>query len=77
MHKLRAKGKNKMKVQIFFKIQSSLIVPELVGKQIDYIKQNYIRVATKDIICEYTRRIGIILGVNIQYGSRKWYKQNL
>ena len=66
-----------MKVQIFFKIQISLTVPELVVKQINYIKQNHIRVVRKDIICEHTRRIGIILGVNIQYGSRKWHQQNL
>jgi len=52
-------------MQVFFQIQSSYTVLELVANQKEYIKENNIGVTTKLTKYEYTRRIGLILGVNI------------
>ena len=54
-----------------------LSVPDLVKTQIDFIKKYSICINIKITDKEYTKRIGLLLGVNLQYGSTRWHHRNL
>ena len=64
-----------MKVQIFFTVQTKLSVPLLVKQQLAYIKKYNIDINTKEIDFEYTRQIGIIISVNLQFAFTAWHKR--
>ena len=52
-------------------------IPILVKDQLEYIQKYKIGISTKETDYEHTKRIGILLGVNIQYASTSWHKCNI
>ena len=77
LYELRAFGKWNCKVQIYFKVQSKLSIPELVKDQHQKIKTYGYSFSTKETREEYTTRISILLGVNLQFVSKLWHHKNI
>ena len=73
----RAFGKRNCKVQIYFKVQSKLSIPELVKDQQEIIRKYEFSLSTKETREEHTTRISILLGVNLQFASKLWYCKNI
>ena len=65
MHTPRIIGKKKIKVEIFFEVQSESTILELVKAEIGYIQKYNIGINTKITKQEYTKPIGIFLRVNL------------
>jgi len=59
------------KAQAFLKIQTKYSILELVKDQAEYMKKTKLALAIKETMCEHICRIGIILGVNNQFGSKQ------
>ena len=52
-------------------------MPELVKNQIDFIKENEISLSMKETKNEYTARIRILIGIDIQFASKQQYTRNI
>ena len=67
MYEPRVFGKKNYKVPVFFKVQSKLSIPELVKEQLNLIKEYGFSLSIKEMKEEYAIRVGILLGVNLQF----------
>ena len=54
---------------MFFVVKSLHSVPELVKQQLEFIQKYEIGITTKDTQLEYTRKISLVLRVNLQFTS--------
>ena len=66
INELRVLGKHNRKVQIFFEIQESILVPELVKAQKEYCDQYKIGIYTKHTDLEHVKRTRFVSGSNIK-----------
>ena len=70
-------GKLCEKAQLFFTVQIELIISQLVQQQLNYIQIHKISLEIKQTKDEFTKRIGFMLGINLNYASVQCYKRNI
>ena len=69
MYTLHIIRNKKIRAEIFFEVQSECLVLELIKSQLEFIKKYSIGTNTKSTDKEYTKHIGLLLCINLQYGS--------